>query len=273
MNNDWSRVAAKLLGIASVLAISGCAGLPSGQELPKVGSAPTFAVTKYEPKTLDLPPTAYPIPNSSFVVFDQRKVGGITVIGALLGPLGIMLQSEAGKAATSNAIAGSPLELANLDTLTEQVLASNFQDPSHFRMISAGTTLKPAFTITASGWINLVNDKEAKVSILVETRFINATDTAIWRNQYIYHSSLLKPITGSGGWLEKDSTMLRDVSANGLKRAIAVFLKDVNQYRYADAKEVKLQNCLQGARKLTLLEMDKDVMVVKAQLKCPRNAG
>jgi hypothetical protein len=222
-------------------------------------------IKKYVPKTLALPPTAYPIPNSSFILFDQRKVEGITLTGALLGPLGIMLQSEAGKTATSAATGKSAVELFDLDALTEQILRSQTQDSKYSQIAPADSIQKPAFIITTNGWINLVSDKEAKITIVLQTTYIDATDTAIWRNQYAYHSAIVKPITGSGGWLEDNNALLRVASTNGLRKTLSAFLKDINLYHYANAKEVRFRNCLPGARKLILLETDKDALIVRAQ--------
>jgi hypothetical protein len=248
------------------LATSVCFAIPSGEELPPINEKTSLIIQKYKPSFLSLPPTAYPIPDSSFILFDQRKVEGITITGALLGPAGVLLQGQAGKSETSKAIEGQAPKLFALDALAEQVLQKSVVENSKFSVApSAGSKPIPSFTLTPFAWLNLVNDTDAKVSIVIEAKYTNAAESETWRNQYIFHSPIIKPISGQKSWFENDNEALRTISETGLKRTIAVFLKEINQSQFPDMKEVKITKCLLGTRKLTLLEHDKDTMVVKAQ--------
>jgi hypothetical protein len=260
-----TQVVAWALGTASLFALSGCGGLPSGQEVPANTGRPSFMVQRYEPSKMDLPPTAYQIPGSAFVIFDQRKTAGMGLTAALLGPIGVLIRSEAGRTATSGVVADQSIDLINLEEFTERTLRQQIRELSGSRMATSIKDQEQTFALTTSGWLNLVNDSEAKLSLALNVQLVDSAGNVSWQNKYLYHSPESRPIVGNGGWLDNKSARVGEVTTLGLAKAIRVALNDIGRYRYTDTREVKLRGCLSGARSLVLLAKDENSLVIKAQ--------
>ncbi len=229
--------------------------LPSGGPIPMGAALSQISVKQYSPSTLDLPPTAYLIPNSAFVILDPTKANATSMYGALFGPLGVLIHGEVGKSETSKTIDQSEQPLVDLADLVGVQLTKNSQP---------NTDNTSVFEITPSGWmfIKSAGDRGTLV-IKLEVQWKDKSGDTKWRQEYYYNVLTDRSLIGTDGWFAAGTSALRQESELGVAKLIALFLNELSNAQTYSETEVKLGGCFPGVKKLTLLTENSDDIVIK----------
>jgi hypothetical protein len=208
--------------------IAGCDG--SSRFLPPVIAKQKPILLKTDDPDLDgwtVPPGAHLIPDSYFVVLDDKPVDMLlSAIGG--GAAGVMIHHSLEAASQKKRLGDSEnLYQFDLKSLLNDVLAEEIIQRHNYELIDPD--IKPpknSILLQLRAYIGTTKENLARIHTIIETK-APAHGKRKWWNRYIYYSTEWKPLTGPQSWAEGGQELIKAEVRHGIEQILNFFLDDI----------------------------------------------
>jgi hypothetical protein len=212
--------------LALIASVGACATENPPLASPAKSQHAQVHVGIYQPSKLDLPPGAYLVPDTQFVVFNMNKSVG-TGFAALFGPLGVITATDSGRASASAMVPKGNFHLLDLSALATKQLTEELASNGRYSNLTAGKGDKAGYLylLLPRAWVTTDKKDRVHVTVSIGVELLGPDGAKTWKNDFVGFSSVgERVLTGDEGWLSQGGDLLNAAAKRGIERAMLDFL-------------------------------------------------